>query len=119
MRIPEGDRAIRGPRVRPTAVRYRPATDPELMNVARGQRMQRSWPWRGPAPAPRQMVVVMSGVATSSCRYQLHERCPATEHMRLATEHMRHYPDRPVVSVGAVVVDGYRVLLVKRGQEPL
>ena len=32
---------------------------------------------------------------------------------------MRRYPDRPVVSVGAVVIDGQRVLLVKRGQEPL
>jgi 8-oxo-dGTP diphosphatase len=32
---------------------------------------------------------------------------------------MRHYPDRPIVSVGAVVIDGDRVLLVKRGQEPL
>ena len=32
---------------------------------------------------------------------------------------MRRYPDRPIVSVGAVVIDGDRVLLVKRGQEPL
>jgi 8-oxo-dGTP diphosphatase len=32
---------------------------------------------------------------------------------------MRRYPDRPVVSVGAVVLDGPRVLLVKRGHEPL
>jgi mutator protein MutT len=32
---------------------------------------------------------------------------------------MRRYPDRPVVSVGAVVIEGQRVLLVKRGQEPL
>jgi 8-oxo-dGTP diphosphatase len=32
---------------------------------------------------------------------------------------MRQYPDRPVVSIGAVVIDGQRVLLVKRGQEPL
>src|SRR5437762_12852358 len=31
----------------------------------------------------------------------------------------RAYPARPVVSVGAVVVDGDRVLLVKRGHEPL
>jgi 8-oxo-dGTP diphosphatase len=34
----------------------------------------------------------------------------------------RLYPDRPIVAVGAVgavVVDGGRVLLVKRGQQPL
>jgi len=29
------------------------------------------------------------------------------------------YPDRPIVAVGAVILDGDRVLLVKRGQEPL
>ena len=32
---------------------------------------------------------------------------------------MRTHPDRPVVGVGAVVLDGDRVLLVKRGHEPL
>jgi 8-oxo-dGTP diphosphatase len=32
---------------------------------------------------------------------------------------MRPYPDRPVVGVGAVVLDGERVLLVKRGHAPL
>jgi mutator protein MutT len=32
---------------------------------------------------------------------------------------MRRYPDRPVVSVGAVILDKGRVVLVKRGQEPL
>ena len=32
---------------------------------------------------------------------------------------MRAYPDRPVVSVGAVILDGDRVVLVKRGQPPL
>ena len=32
---------------------------------------------------------------------------------------MRQFPDQPIVSVGAVVLDGTRVLLVKRGQEPL
>jgi 8-oxo-dGTP diphosphatase len=31
----------------------------------------------------------------------------------------RRHPDRPIVAVGAVILDGGRVLLVKRGQEPL
>jgi mutator protein MutT len=31
----------------------------------------------------------------------------------------REFPDRPVVGVGAIVVDGNRVLLVRRGHEPL
>jgi len=31
----------------------------------------------------------------------------------------REYPDRPVVGVGGVVIDGDRVLLVRRGSEPL
>lgn len=32
---------------------------------------------------------------------------------------MRRYPERPIVAVGAVILDGDRVLLVKRGHEPL
>ena len=32
---------------------------------------------------------------------------------------MREYPARPIVGVGAVVLDGDRVLLVKRAHEPL
>lgn len=32
---------------------------------------------------------------------------------------MRPYPDRPVVGVGAVVLDGDRVLLIRRGHAPL
>ena len=32
---------------------------------------------------------------------------------------MRRYPERPVVGVGAVIVDGDRVVLVKRAHEPL
>jgi 8-oxo-dGTP diphosphatase len=32
---------------------------------------------------------------------------------------MRQFPDRPVVGVGAAIVDGDRVLLIRRGQEPL
>jgi 8-oxo-dGTP diphosphatase len=31
----------------------------------------------------------------------------------------REYPDRPIVGVGAVIVDQGRVLLVKRGRPPL
>ncbi len=30
----------------------------------------------------------------------------------------RRYPDRPMVGVGAIIVEGDRVLLVERGQEP-
>ncbi len=32
---------------------------------------------------------------------------------------MRRFPDRPLVGVGAVIVDGDRVLLVQRAHEPL
>ena len=32
---------------------------------------------------------------------------------------MRKYPDRPIVGVGAVIIDDDRVLLVKRAHEPL
>ena len=32
---------------------------------------------------------------------------------------MRKYPDRPIVAVGAVILDGDRVLLIQRGHEPL
>jgi 8-oxo-dGTP diphosphatase len=32
---------------------------------------------------------------------------------------MREYPERPIVGVGAIVLDGDRVLLVKRAHEPL
>jgi 8-oxo-dGTP diphosphatase len=31
----------------------------------------------------------------------------------------RDYPDRPIIGVGAVIVDDGRVLVVKRGTEPL
>jgi 8-oxo-dGTP diphosphatase len=31
----------------------------------------------------------------------------------------REYPERPIVGVGAIVLDGDRVLLVQRGQAPL
>jgi 8-oxo-dGTP diphosphatase len=31
----------------------------------------------------------------------------------------REFPDRPIVGVGAIVIDGSRVLLVRRGHEPL
>jgi mutator protein MutT len=32
---------------------------------------------------------------------------------------VRTYPERPIVAVGAVILDNGRVLLVQRGQEPL
>lgn len=34
-------------------------------------------------------------------------------------EKRRDYPDRPIVGVGAVIVEGSRVLLIRRGREPL
>jgi 8-oxo-dGTP diphosphatase len=34
-------------------------------------------------------------------------------------EDLRKYPDRPIVAVGAVILDGDRVLLIQRGHEPL
>jgi 8-oxo-dGTP diphosphatase len=35
------------------------------------------------------------------------------------TRESREYPDRPIVGVGAVIFDGGRVLLIKRGTPPL
>ena len=35
------------------------------------------------------------------------------------SEDLRTYPERPIVGVGAIVLDGNRVLLVKRAHEPL
>jgi len=35
------------------------------------------------------------------------------------SEDLRTYPERPIVGVGAIVLDGDRVLLVKRAHEPL
>jgi mutator protein MutT len=35
------------------------------------------------------------------------------------TSSVRVYPDRPIVGVGAVIIDGNRVLLVRRANEPL
>jgi len=32
---------------------------------------------------------------------------------------VREYPERPIVGVGAVIIDADRVLLVRRAQEPL
>jgi mutator protein MutT len=32
---------------------------------------------------------------------------------------LRKYPEQPIVGVGAVILDGDRVLLIKRGNEPL
>jgi 8-oxo-dGTP diphosphatase len=32
---------------------------------------------------------------------------------------VRNYPERPIVGVGAVILDGTRVLLIKRANEPL
>jgi 8-oxo-dGTP diphosphatase len=32
---------------------------------------------------------------------------------------VRSYPPRPVIGVGAVILDGHRVLLIKRAHEPL
>jgi mutator protein MutT len=34
-------------------------------------------------------------------------------------EKRRDYPDRPILGVGAVIVEGDRVLLIRRGREPL
>lgn len=31
----------------------------------------------------------------------------------------RRYPERPVLGVGAIILDGERILLVERGREPL
>jgi hypothetical protein len=37
----------------------------------------------------------------------------------LSSAEGRHYPERPVVGVGALIIEGSRILLVERGREPL
>ncbi len=37
----------------------------------------------------------------------------------MAEDYSREYPDHPITGVGAVIVQGDRVLLVRRGNEPL
>jgi ADP-ribose pyrophosphatase YjhB (NUDIX family) len=44
---------------------------------------------------------------------------PATTKETRSESSKREYPDRPIVGVGAVIVDQGRVLLVKRGSPPL
>jgi 8-oxo-dGTP diphosphatase len=39
--------------------------------------------------------------------------------LTLEADTVREYPERPIVGVGAVVIDDGRVLLVRRGNEPL
>jgi 8-oxo-dGTP diphosphatase len=41
------------------------------------------------------------------------------EALSRSTSVRREYPEAPIVGVGAVVIDGTRVLLVRRGNEPL
>jgi 8-oxo-dGTP diphosphatase len=43
--------------------------------------------------------------------------CPAA--LVLLAAMKRDYPDRPIVGVGAVIIDQARVLLIKRGSPPL
>ncbi len=45
--------------------------------------------------------------------------CPGAALVLQSKEMSRHYPSSPVLGVGAVILDGNRVLLVKRGREPL
>jgi 8-oxo-dGTP diphosphatase len=45
-------------------------------------------------------------------------RQPDKPHQLQKSEIKRHYPDQPVVGVGAVVFQGEEVLLVRRGHEP-
>src|SRR4051812_21347546 len=44
---------------------------------------------------------------------------PAPSPCSAIGEAMREYPERPIIGVGAVVIDDGRVLLVRRGHEPL
>src|SRR6201986_2505945 len=41
------------------------------------------------------------------------------EALSRSTSVRREYPEAPIVGVGAVVIDGTKVLLVRRGNEPL
>jgi ADP-ribose pyrophosphatase YjhB (NUDIX family) len=44
---------------------------------------------------------------------------PIPDEPALPRPNKREYPDRPIVGVGAVIIDQGRVLLVKRGSPPL
>jgi len=46
---------------------------------------------------------------SSESNSALRERCSIS----------RHYPERPILGVGALIIEGGRILLVERGHEPL
>src|SRR6202171_5791172 len=73
----------------------------------------------GRPPPLRSVLYTVEYEVNSRARYSCWER-----HCRMSarTSRMvssREYPERPVVGIGGVIIDGGRALLIRRGSEPL
>ena len=74
---------------------------------------------QGPSPPPCSVLYTAIYEVNSRARCGCSERHRAASSRTLQMASSREYPERPVVGIGGVIIDGGRTLLIRRGSEPL